>query len=181
MNIVILDGDKDCDEFSILLNETIEELKKNHNIVLFSLNEMNLHYCTGCFACWCKTPGECAIKDDAAKIFKSYINADFVIFASPIIAGFTSSLLKKITDRLIVLLHPYAELINNETHHKKRYDHYPDFGVLVTKEKETDKEDIEIISDIYSRFAINFHCSMRFLKILEESDKEEINNEFSYL
>lgn len=135
MKITILNGDMKQDEndFSRYLEKLAEGFRENHSIYLYPLNKMNLHYCTGCWDCWWKTPGRCTINDGAEKIFKSVINSDFVIFASPLMAGFTSSSLKKITDRLIVLLHPYIKLKNGECHHKKRYDKYPDFGLILKK------------------------------------------------
>ena len=135
---------------------------------------MNLHYCTGCWSCWWKTPGRCAINDDAEKIIRSVINSDFVIFASPLIAGFTSSALKKITDRLIVLLHPYIELINGESHHRKRYNKYPDFGLILEKETDTDNEDLDIVNDIYERFALNFHCEKKYTRYIDHDKVEDI-------
>jgi multimeric flavodoxin WrbA len=138
---------------------------------------MNLKNCTGCWSCWWKTPGECAIKDEGEKIFRSVINSNFFVFASPIIAGFTSSELKKVTDRLIVLLHPYLELINGECHHRKRYDSYPDFGLLLQKEADTDEEDIQIISDIYDRLALNFHARKKFIKFTDLHKIEDFINE----
>jgi multimeric flavodoxin WrbA len=135
---------------------------------------MNLHYCTGCWSCWWKTPGECAIKDDGEQIFRAVINSDFIIFASPLVTGFTSAILKKIQDRLIVLLHPYLEIINGESHHMKRYDKYPEFGVIIDKEEDTDDEDIKIIKDIYDRLAINFHSRQRFIKYVDNISTYDI-------
>ncbi len=176
MNIVILNGDlkHEKSNFSKYLEELTKEFQLNHRVQVFPLKEMNLHYCTGCWSCWWKTPGRCAINDDAEEIFKSIINADFFIFASPLIAGFTSSELKKITDRLIVLLHPYIEIRNEEFHHRKRYENYPDFGLVLEKETDTDKEDLEIVSDIYDRFAINFHCKKKFIKYIDHHKIEDI-------
>lgn len=138
---------------------------------------MNIRFCTGCWNCWWKTPGRCATTDDAEMIFKSVINSDFVIFASPLMAGFTSSSLKKITDRLIVLLHPYSKILNGEIHHEKRYDVYPDIGLILEKEKDTDSVDIDIVNSIYDRFAINFHTERRFTKFIHDSKIEDIVNE----
>jgi multimeric flavodoxin WrbA len=123
MNIVILNGDarQEESEFQAFLEKLAEGFRINHSVRVFALGEMNLHYCTGCWSCWWKTPGICSIHDDAEEIFRSVIHSDFLIFASPLIAGFTSAVLKKITDRLIVLLHPYIELRNGENHHRKRY------------------------------------------------------------
>ena len=67
-----------------------------------------------------------------------------------------------------MLLHPYIQLINGESHHKKRYERYPEFGVIVEKEQDTDSEDLQIVKDIYDRLAINFHSKQRFIKFIDE-------------
>ena len=176
MKVTILNGDMKQGEsdFSVYLEKLAERFRENHFVYLYPLNKMNLHYCTGCFSCWWKTPGRCAINDDAEKIFKSFINSDFVILASPLIAGFTSSTLKKITDRLIVLLHPYIKLINGESHHQKRYNKYPNFGLILKKETDTDNEDLDIVNEIYDRFAINFHCEKKYMKYIDHDKVEDI-------
>lgn len=179
MKITILNGDMNSQEsiFSDYIKQVADIFTVPHSCTVFPLAEMKLHYCIGCFSCWWKNPGQCAIKDDAEKIFKSVINADLLIFASPLMAGFTSSELKKITDRIIVLLHPYIELKNGECHHRKRYEKYPQIGLLLKKEEDTDEEDIKIINDIYDRLAINFHGKRLFTKFVEENKAEDIVSE----
>jgi hypothetical protein len=182
MRISILYGNplSEKGEFNNYLDKLKVELEKENTVDLFFLDEMDLKYCSGCWSCWWKTPGKCIFKDGSDNIFKSVINSDFVIFASPLIAGFTSSSLKKITDRLIVLLHPYIKLINGESHHRKRYDNYPSFGLLLKKEFDTDEEDIQIVKDIYDRLAINFHSSQRYIKFIEEHSVEEVAFESNF-
>jgi hypothetical protein len=176
MKITILNGNMNPEpnDFSDYLEKLTKTLSKTSEVDCYNLSQMNLHYCTGCWRCWWKTPGKCTINDDAEPIFRSIINSDFLLFASPLMAGFTSSTLKKITDRLVGLLHPYIELRNGEYHHIKRYEKYPDFGLLLQKEPVTDEEDIRIVSDIYDRFAINFHSRKRFIRFIEENQTEEI-------
>jgi len=176
MKITILNGDMSGlqTEFSKNLEVLASRFRQDHTVKLFPLQQMKLHYCTGCWNCWWKTPGECAIQDDAADIFSAVIHSDFVIFASPLMAGFTSSALKKITDRLIVLLHPYVELKNGECHHRKRYSKYPDFGVLLQKEDDTDEEDIEIVNTIYDRLSLNFHNTKKYLEFIDNYTIEKI-------
>jgi multimeric flavodoxin WrbA len=181
MKITILDGNmsQGKSDFSIYLEELLQHLQKEHIVDMYHLQEMNLHYCTGCWSCWLKTPGECAWKDDAGLIFRSYINSDFVIFVSPLMAGFTTSMLKKITDRLIVLLHPYIQIELGESHHSKRYEKYPAIGLILQKETNTDQEDINIINEIYDRLALNIHSTRKFTKFIEHTNFEEILNETS--
>jgi len=161
-------------DFSIYIEKLADGFQKNNSVSLYALNKMNLHYCIGCWNCWVKTPGKCAINDEAETILKSVINSDFVIFASPIMAGFTSSSLKKITDRFVGLLHPYIILKNGECHHKKRYAKYPRFGLVLEKEPDTDNVDIEIINNIYNRLAINFHSENKYIKFIHNTTTEDI-------
>lgn len=160
--------------FSKHLGDLVHAFEVDHEITVFPLANMNLHYCTGCWDCWWKSPGQCKLNDDAHSVFRSVINSDFFIFASPLMAGFTSSALKKITDRLIVLIHPYLEIRNGESHHRKRYDYYPDFGVLILKEKDTDAEDLQIVKDIYDRLAVNFHNKQKYFYDIEQTKPETI-------
>ena len=75
------------------------------------------------------------------------------------------------------MIHPYVQIRNNENHHQKRYDKYPDIGLILDMESDTDETDIRIISDIYDRFALNFHSTKRFLKIKDKHSKEDIIDE----
>lgn len=140
---------------------------------------MTINHCTGCFGCWTKKPGECLIKDDHSILCKNYINSELVLFASPLIMGFTSALLKRASDRLIPLLNYKIELVGNECHHVARYDRYPDIGVIVQKEFDSDIEDLEITNNLYQRMALNFKSKCCFTLSTENSPEEiynEINN-----
>ena len=44
-------------------------------------------------------------------------------------------------------------------HHLSRYDTYPLMTLLLQKEEDSDDEDIEIITDLYKRDAINLKTS----------------------
>ena len=176
MKITILNGDMNTENkhFSQYITKLDKELSKSNLVERFDLLSMNLKYCTGCWNCWWKTPGKCSINDDGNKVLRSVINSDFLIFASPLYAGFPGFELKKITDRFVGLLHPYIKLVNGETHHRKRYEKYPDFGVILQSEENTDEEDIHIISDIYDRLALNFHSHKKYIKLSDKNKIEDI-------
>ncbi len=166
------------------LNQLLTDLlieQHNTELSVFNLAEMNIKQCTGCWSCWWKTPGLCVIKDDAELVMRSVVQADLLVFASPIVAGFTSSLLKKMQDRLVALIHPYIEPRMGECHHRKRYDNYPDFALLLDKEYNTDAEDIDIITIIYKRLAINFHCQLKHTWFANTHTSKEIANELSHI
>jgi multimeric flavodoxin WrbA len=176
MKIALINGDmKGTDStFSGYVNCLADQLAKKQSLELWHLNEMEINSCIGCWNCWWKNPGKCAIKDDADQIFRSVINSDLVLFASPLKAGFVTSLLKLITDRLIVLIHPYIQVRQGEMHHKKRYEKYPDIGLLIEKEADTDEEDLKNLRAIYDRLAINFHSKIRFMSIMNQDKMEDI-------
>ncbi len=181
MKITILNGNPNIDDikFDDYLKNLSDLLESNnHTVTLLKLREMNLKYCTGCWGCWVKTPGECIVADDSRNICREYINSDFALFASPVIMGFTSALLKKAQEKLLPLIHPYFELVQNEVHHLSRYDKYPLMGLLLENGKDTDEEDIKIISDIYRRGAINFKTSFCFSRQTDDS-VEEVANEIN--
>lgn len=184
MRITILNGDPQTGLSPLTTKLTLLAVTlstSGHQVEIIQLNSLKLHYCIGCWTCWWKTPGRCVHHDDGEMVFRAVILSDFFIFASPLIAGFTSALLKTITDRLIVLLHPYIIIREGELHHRKRYDRYPDFGLLLAKEAETDDDDLRIVYEMYKRFALNFHANIRFMKLIDEEKTEDLAHVIHHL
>ena len=179
MRVTILNGNPNEENraFDQYLKKLSDSLVSHNNSVnTLQLRDMDIRYCIGCFGCWVKTPGECYnITDGTRVVCSDYINSDVVIFASPVIMGFTSALLKKAHDKLIPLLTPYVRLFDGESHHIARYSRYPFIGLLIQPNENTDSEDIDIISDIYQRDAINFKSSVIFTRTTS-SPVEEITN-----
>ena len=168
MKITVLNGNPDTNNasFDDYIARLSEELTSDgHAVTSFDLREMDIKYCIGCFGCWVKTPGECRSRDESREVCRAYINSDFVLWASPVIMGFYSSMLKKVTDKFVCLVHPYGEFVDGEVHHLPRYEHYPKTGLLLEKGADSDDEDIQIISDIHSRTALNFKSSLAFTKL----------------
>lgn len=164
MKITILNGNPDAE------NTAFEDYLKalcgayearGHSAEVLMLRELDIKHCLGCWSCWVKTPGFCAVKDDSEIVCRSYINADLVVFASPVIMGFTSALMKKAQDKLIPLILPHIEVDHGECHHVARYEKYPAIGLLLQRNG-CDDEDIGIITDIYSRIAWNFKTRLAF-------------------
>ncbi|MDO9546918.1 MAG: NAD(P)H-dependent oxidoreductase [Pelolinea sp.] len=165
MKITILDG---------ALNSTLKSWKtylhgltaalehKGHEVNHFNLKDNDLHYCTGCFKCWVQTPGICTILDDNQKINRVIINSDLVLFASPLVMGFATSLLKKKMDRMIPLVHPYLTVEHGEVHHLPRYEKYPLFGLLVQPEKADGEDTLTIVTQIFSRTTRNIKSRLAF-------------------
>ncbi len=140
----------------------------------YNLKDMDIKQCIGCFQCWIKTPGKCVIKDDAEKILVSYIRSDLVIFASPLVMGMTTGLMKRLNDRLIPLIHPYFSIVEGEIHHLERYDKYPQIACLYAPSPEDTQEDIALCEQIYERLAINVKSNLRFFKSIQEVEEGEV-------
>jgi len=179
MKVTILNGNPDNGNsyFDAYLSDFQSILKiKGFSVNTYTLRDMEIKSCTGCWGCWVKTPGECVVPDDSIEVRKSIIHSDFLIFASPLIMGYTSALLKIMQDKIIPLVHPYIELIDNECHHVKRYDNYPKVGLIYGKEPDTDHEDISIVKNMYKRMALNFKSELVFAESIEY-EPEKLTNE----
>jgi hypothetical protein len=123
---------------------------------------MRINYCCGCWNCWVKTPGECVFADDMPQVLRSIIHSDMTVFISPVVMGFVSAQLKKVNDRMVALVHPYITICENECHHQKRYDKYPKLGLILLDEKALKLEELDVITDIYNRLALNMKTKMEF-------------------
>lgn len=75
------------------------------------LSEEGIKNCMGCFTCWAKTPGECAINDNMKELLKLYTGSDIVGYATPLYSGNITPMLKNFIDRLLPLVTPYIHEI----------------------------------------------------------------------
>jgi len=171
MQITILNGNPDAENtaFDAYLKRLSETLTTaGHQATALTLRDMDIRYCTGCWGCWVKTPGQCVARDDSAEICRRVINADFVLFASPMIMGFPSALLKKTMDKLIPLVHPYLAMVGDEIHHLARYKSYPLAGLLLEPGDGTDQGDVQVTREIFSRTMLNLKSQLAFTKLTDE-------------
>lgn len=70
-----------------------------HQCELINLRDYNLKYCLGCYAC-AKT-GKCIHNDGMNDIAKKLLNADVIVFATPVYFYSMSGQLKVFIDRLV--------------------------------------------------------------------------------
>lgn len=167
-----LDFEKQLESLAV---DRPEEVK----IDCFTLRQMDIRYCTGCWSCWGKTPGECPLKDEMPKILRSAIHSDLTVFISPVVMGFVSKHIKKVSDRFIPLVHPYIGIFENECHHISRYDKYPKLGLMLLEEQDSDiQSDVDIITDIYKRTALNLKSQFAF-SVVSKGNVEVLENEIN--
>lgn len=90
------------------------------------LVQKKIHYCLGCFSCWVKTPGKCAIKDDMEGLIEKYMKSDIVVYASPVYVGSVTGIMKNFIDRSIPIGDPHFEKNKDGIYrHVSRYKTYP--------------------------------------------------------
>ncbi len=174
MKITILNGEPDpVSAFQNYLHALARQLTASgHAVTTLDLAALDLKGCIGCWGCWVKTPGECVKRDDSARVCQAAISADLLLLASPLVMGFTTALLKRATDQMIQLVHPYFVIEGGEAHHRARYAHYPKFGLLLGAGGGSDDEDIEITTAMWKRTARNMKSSLVFTAVASRSAEE---------
>lgn len=172
MKVLILNGNPKAEnhKFDQYIGELAEELrKKGSSSVVLNLREMRVNHCIGCYTCWLKTPGKCVFNDDGPKILKEYIDSDLVLYASPLIMGFISSLLKSVQERCLPLVHPFLRVENDRMRHLSRYDKYPAIALLLDQTGEFDQVSSEIVEKV---FRSSNSRKFLFTKTIENSPEE---------
>jgi multimeric flavodoxin WrbA len=67
---------------------------------LLMLGELNLQQCRGCYACIAHGEEKCPLKDDRDLVVNEMLDADGVIFASPVYVNHIYGLMKSFFDRI---------------------------------------------------------------------------------
>ena len=128
---------------------------------LVVLNGDKLAPCLGCFNCWVTTPGLCYLTDDQLNdLCYKEINADMLVLLSKIEYGGFSYDLKAYLDRSIPNISPFFESVNNEVHHKKRYEHFPTIASIGFAA--ANQEEQATFIKLAERNALNKRCAQHF-------------------
>lgn len=158
MKAVLLDGSRQGESSAQTIRPiiTAELAARDWSLTPFTLRELEIHHCQGCFGCWVQTPGQCLVDDAAREIAATVINSDLVIYLTPVTFGGYSSELKKALDRMICLVSPFFTRVEGEIHHKPRYERFPRLlGIGVTEQVERESE--QIFKTLVRRNALNMH------------------------
>ena len=99
MNILILKGSPHKNGASnTLANEFIKGAQENGHIIKeLDIAHLSLHPCLGCD--YCGMDGDCIQKDDMSMVKGSILNADMLVFVTPLYYFGMSSQLKMMVDR----------------------------------------------------------------------------------
>ena len=123
--VIISDKDHQTPLYHLLREELLSYLE-NFDIEEIAVGRGDLAFCTGCFGCWIKTPGECVLRDDIAHINRTVMNSDTVFYLSPVVFGQFSANVKAAIDRWLPNMLPFFIVRpDGSTMHPARYRHNP--------------------------------------------------------
>ena len=118
----LLIHDLEADEF--------KKIEKEYSEDFVISDKGTIKPCIGCFGCWKKDPGRCIIKDGYEDMGRLIHEAEEVIVISRYTYGGFSSFVKNVFDRSLGYVLPHFELVNGQSHHRKRYDEDKAFTFL---------------------------------------------------
>ena len=112
MKILAISGSPRKDGNTVtMLNEALAGAQQEGaEVELYSVSGKNIQPCDGCWGCT-KT-GKCHIKDDMQTLYDKMIEADGIIFGTPIYFYGMTSQIKAVMDRTIALGRPERNLVN---------------------------------------------------------------------
>jgi multimeric flavodoxin WrbA len=94
-----------------LLEEVLKGSKEEGaDTELYRVSDRNIAPCRGCRVCW--ETGECPIEDDMKDLGNRMVEADGIVFGTPIYFYNMTAQAKAIVDRTIALNHPDRSLAN---------------------------------------------------------------------
>jgi len=119
------------------------------------LSELKIAHCVGCFACWLDKDGGCIIDDDMKLIIEKYLQADIIVYGTPLYSDNVSSLLKTFIDRCLPMLSPNLERdVGGEYRHKEDDNPTVKF-VIVSNGTFPEPSQFQVISHYFKRLARN--------------------------
>lgn len=109
MNVLILNGSPKGENSNTmwLTNAFVSGFPDTAEIHRITLRDMDIHPCLGCFSCWTKTPGRCAIPDDMQKIYEEILWADVIIESIPLYFAGMPSRMRMMTERCLLFTKRY--------------------------------------------------------------------------
>jgi multimeric flavodoxin WrbA len=163
MRIVVFNGSPRMEKGNthVMVEEFLKGAKEAgaevENVFLF---KKKVRYCLGCFDCWLKTPGKCVQKDDMEGLLSLFVDADLIVFATPLYVDNVTGIMKTFMDRIIPLTQPYFEKDpHGEYRHRKRYEKSPRIAVI-SNCGFAEQSHFQVLSLLFKRIARNMHSEV---------------------
>ena len=111
MNIVTIFGGPRAQGNTATVLGWVEDAlrERGHLVERFNLNDLNIKGCEACFTCMesADEPG-CVVQDDVQKILASMVDANAIVYASPLYMWNVAGQLKPFLDRTLCLARDYG-------------------------------------------------------------------------
>jgi putative sterol carrier protein/putative NADPH-quinone reductase len=113
----------DRSKTAFMLNPLLEGMREaGAQVEMVELRKKTIRNCSGCFSCWTKTPGVCIHKDDmTSELFPKWLEADLVVYASPLYHFTVNAEMKTFIERTLPVLQPFFRNKDGKTHHPLRH------------------------------------------------------------
>jgi multimeric flavodoxin WrbA len=133
MKVIAFNGSPYMDKgnTALILNPFLKGMKDSGaEVELFFTYRMKINPCRGESNCMFKNPGRCFQQDDMNALYPK-LNADIIVFATPLYWFGASGSMKNLMDRMIPIGLPLLELRNGHSGHPLREDKRVKGGKLV--------------------------------------------------
>lgn len=177
MKVLIINGNPNTERYRLdswLGDLSARLVAAGHDVSQWVVRNRELRGCTGCFACWTRTPGHCVLKDEGSDLDQAVAASDLVLLASPLIMGHMSALLRAANERFLPLLLPYVEVVEGECRHVSRYSKRPNLGLLVEPGDAT-AEELDIVKSTMNYTAKNFRTPFALFATTRQDAQEVVN------
>ena len=120
MKVLVINSSPRMDKgnTAMILNPFLEGMREaGAEVELFYTSKLNIKPCTGEFNCWIKTPGECYQNDDMQMLYPKILEADIMVFATPVYVDGVNGPMKNLIDRMLPRVQPFFELRDGHCRH----------------------------------------------------------------
>ncbi|MBQ8983630.1 MAG: flavodoxin family protein [Lachnospiraceae bacterium] len=109
MKILVINGSPKGQKSNTmwLTNAFISGFPDTAEVKIIHLKDKDIHPCMGCFSCWTKTPGRCAIQDDMQEIYQAILESDVIIESMPLYFAGVPSRIRMMTERCLLFTKRY--------------------------------------------------------------------------
>jgi multimeric flavodoxin WrbA/putative sterol carrier protein len=106
----------------LLLSHLVKGMQEaGAEVEVVELRKKSIKHCIGCFTCWTKTPGQCIHQDDMSReLFSRWMDADLVIYATPLYHFTVNALMKAFIERTLPVVQPFLTQAGEKTSHPLR-------------------------------------------------------------
>jgi multimeric flavodoxin WrbA len=133
MKVIAFNGSPNMEKgtTALILNPFLKGMQEaGADVELFNTIQMKINPCRGEGNCMFKNPGSCFQQDDMNALY-SKMNADVIVFATPLYWFGVSGTMKNMMDRMIPIGLPTLEMRNGRLSHPLREDKRVPGGKLV--------------------------------------------------